>query len=73
MTTRATPDEPPTSDDESWITRPEAAAILRVSTSTIDRYARLGALAKYRTPGRGTRYLRSEVEGLIRAAQEASA
>jgi len=68
MTTRATPDEPPTSEN-GWITRHEAAAILRVSTSTIDRYARIGAIERYRTPGRGTRYLRSEVEGLIRHEQ----
>ena len=72
MTPRANPDEPPT-PDEGWITRQEAATILRVSTSTIDRYARLGQLEKYRTPGRGTRYMRSEVEGLIRAAQASSA
>lgn len=68
MTTRATPDETPT-PEEDWITRPEAAAILRVSVSTIDRYGRLGELSKFRTPGGGTRFARSEVEALIRREQ----
>lgn len=65
MTTRATPDVPPIPEDD-WITRPEAAVILRVSVATIDRYARSGALTRFRTPGGGTRFGRTEVEGLIR-------
>jgi len=72
MTTRATPDDPPSLDSEEWVTRPEAAAMLRVSLATIDRYGRTGAMNRFRTPGGGTRFLRSEVERLIRREQKAS-
>jgi excisionase family DNA binding protein len=51
--------------DPDWITRSEAAAIIRVSLATIDRYAREGKIRRFRTPGGTPRYSRAEVIGLI--------
>jgi excisionase family DNA binding protein len=54
--------EPAHSD---WITRTEAASLIRVSLATIDRYAREGKIRRFRTPGGTPRYSRAEVIGLI--------
>jgi predicted site-specific integrase-resolvase len=50
--------------DPDWITRAEAAALIRVSLATIDRYARMGKIRRFRTPGGTPRYDRAEVIGL---------
>lgn len=49
----------------AYITRADAARILNVSCKTIDRYVKLGKLPKH-TLGESTRFLQTDVEGLIR-------
>lgn len=51
-------------DHDSLITREAAAAELRVSSRTIDRYAKRGLLTRYETAGGLPRYDRNEVERL---------
>ena len=48
-----------------WLTRSEAAEILRISPHTFDRYRREGKIPRYRTPGSHPRYKRSDVEALL--------
>jgi excisionase family DNA binding protein len=59
----------PTSNDR-WLTRAEAAARLRVSPRTIDRYAQLGYITRLKTPTGLVRFREHDVEALI---QERSA
>jgi predicted site-specific integrase-resolvase len=48
-----------------WLSRQDAADRLRVSAATIDRYARLGKLARYFSPGGQARYLTEDVDKLV--------
>jgi excisionase family DNA binding protein len=65
MSTDAHRAKVPLTSEPDWITRTEAAAILRVTPSTLDRYAREGKVRRYLTPGRRPRYDRAEVHALI--------
>jgi excisionase family DNA binding protein len=51
--------------DDEWITRSEAAAILRVAPRTFDRWRQEGRITRYITPGRHPRYRRSDVLALL--------
>jgi excisionase family DNA binding protein len=57
-------------DDDEYLTPEEAAALLRVSRRTVERYAKQGRIGRYR---KGFRVLfkRSEVEQLRDEAPEA--
>jgi excisionase family DNA binding protein len=57
-----------TSDE--WITRSEAASLLRVAPRTFDRWRQDGRITRYTTPGSHPRYLRSDVLALITPPQE---
>ncbi len=49
-----------------YLTRAEAAALLRVSVATLDRHARAARLAKHKLRGgRAVRYLRTDVLALL--------
>lgn len=51
----------------TWLTRTEAAEHLRVTPSTIDRWARQGLVTRHRLTGtaRGVRYKREELDALL--------
>lgn len=66
---------PPDATDASrtvtqWVTRTEAAALLRVSVHTFDRYRRDGRIKRYTTPGAHPRFKRAEVLALIQRQAE---
>jgi hypothetical protein len=56
--------DPPQSVSE-WVTRTEAALILRISPHTFDRYRREGRIERFITPGRHPRYRRGDVLALL--------
>lgn len=63
-------DNPPKATERSpsaqeWITRSEAAQILRISPHTFDKYRRQGKIERYRTPGSHPRYRRADVVALL--------
>lgn len=51
--------------DESQLTREEAAGLLRVSVSTIDRYLKDGTLPKMKLGKRLVRINRADVDALV--------
>lgn len=58
----------------SWMTRQEAAAYLRVSVATIDRYVRVGELTKHHLAGtRSVRFTKDELDALVVPEQEEDA
>ncbi|RMI09395.1 helix-turn-helix domain-containing protein [Cellulomonas triticagri] len=57
--------ERPTEVDAEWLTKGEAAAVLRVSLRTLDRYSTNGSLRPSRTPGGHPRYRRRDIEALL--------
>jgi len=71
MSTDAHRAKVPLTSEPDWITRTEAAAILRVTPSTLDRYAREGKIQRHLTPGRRPRYNRVAVLALIEPREEA--
>jgi excisionase family DNA binding protein len=50
---------------QELLTSAEAARVLRVSKSTINRYVRLGQLRAYRLPSGYLRFRREDVEKLL--------
>lgn len=50
---------------EQLLTTVEAAAILKVTPSTVNRYARVGILHAFSLPGKQRRYRREEVEAIL--------
>lgn len=54
-------------DGDRLLTRPEVAALFRVSPKTVTRWAIDGALTTVRTPGGHRRYLESEVLARLQA------
>lgn len=56
-----------------WLTRSEAAAAAKVSPSTIDRWARKGALIRRLTPGGAPRYRRRDIDDALQATQRKDA
>lgn len=50
---------------EEWITRSEAASLLRVAPRTFDRWRLEGKITRYVTPGRHPRYRRDDVLALL--------
>jgi excisionase family DNA binding protein len=52
--------------DENLMTPAEVAALFRVDPKTVTRWADAGKLTAVRTLGGHRRYLRSEVESLLR-------
>lgn len=53
----------------TWMTKKEAAALLRVTTRTIERMVRDGKLIKHTVAGsRSVRFSRSEVEAQLQPA-----
>ena len=52
--------------DQNLMTPAEVAALFRVDPKTVTRWADAGKLTAVRTLGGHRRYLRSEVEGLLR-------
>jgi len=55
---------------DEWITRSEAAALLRVAPRTFDRWRLDGRITRYTTPGSHPRYRRSDVLALLAPPQE---
>ena len=53
---------------EPLLTPAEAAAILKVSVRTLDRYQADGYIQPHRTPTGRRRFRRSDVEALLRGA-----
>ncbi len=54
-----------------WLTREEAAARLRVSPHTLDRYARDNKVTKHKLAGtQSVRYRADEVDALVQPAQD---
>lgn len=56
---------------EEWITRSEAAALLRVATRTFDRWRLEGRITRYTTPGSHPRYRRADVLALLEPTEQA--
>jgi excisionase family DNA binding protein len=54
---------------EELLTPAEVAAMWRVDTKTVNRWAKAGKLTSIRTPGGHRRYRRAEVEALLRGGQ----
>lgn len=54
---------------DNLMTCGEVAAIFRVNAKTVARWAKAGKLTSIRTPGGHRRYLKSEVEALLRGEQ----
>lgn len=60
------------SDQDIYVTRAEAAALMRCSPATVARYDRKGQLTRYYRGGTQTViYLREEVLQLVRPARNA--
>lgn len=55
-----------------YVTGPEVAAMFRVDTRTVSRWAREGKLSPVRTPGGHLRFLRADVLQLTREELEAT-
>lgn len=53
--------------DPDGLDTAQAAAILRVSTSTVRRWADVGRIPHYRTPGGRRRYQEADVRAYARA------
>jgi excisionase family DNA binding protein len=51
--------------EDDWITRTEAAALLRVAPRTFDRWRLEGRITRYVTPGSHPRYRRADVLALL--------
>jgi excisionase family DNA binding protein len=51
--------------EDDWVTRSEAAALLRVAPRTFDRWRLEGRITRYVTPGRHPRYRRGDVLALL--------
>lgn len=50
----------------TWMTKPEAAKHLRVSTATIDRYVRRGLLTRHKLAGtQSARFRKDELDALV--------
>lgn len=49
----------------TWFTRAEAAAYARVSLATLDRWARDGKVTRHRTPGRGIRFTKDDLDNAM--------
>ncbi len=55
----------------TWLTRPEAAAYLRIHVDTLDRYARDKKITRYTVAGtRSVRFKVTELDNLVRPAEE---
>ena len=55
-------------DNEQYLTKKEAAAFLKVTERTVDRYAAKGILGVYRIPSLANgivRFKRSDIESLL--------
>lgn len=52
--------------DSSWLTRTEAAELMRVTTRTIDAWAAAGKIQKYSVGGmQSVRFKRAELDALL--------
>ena len=61
------PPSPPTPGDEGDLLTPaEVAAIFRVDSKTVTRWAAAGRMTSIRTPGGHRRFRRSEVNRMLR-------
>jgi len=49
----------------TWFTRAEAAAYARVSLATLDRWANAGKITRHRTPGRGVRFTKTDLDNAM--------
>lgn len=58
-----------TSTESEFVTKREAAGILRVSTRTVDRYADEGRLTKHHASARLCLFVRAEVVALVRGQE----
>lgn len=54
-----------------YLTRDEAAQLLRVSVSTVDRYAAAGKLPKLSTPGGSPRFARVDIDLMLKVSGDA--
>lgn len=61
MGTDTTPEAP-----TRWLTYREAAAYMRVSPSTLCRWAAAGRVVSHRTPGGDRRYLTADLDAAMR-------
>lgn len=58
-------------DETKWLTKNEAAALLRVQPRTIDRWAAEGMITKYRIEGiQSVRFDRDELASLVQPAEK---
>lgn len=53
-----------TQQDTEWLTRAQTAETLGMNVATVDRWAALGILTRYRQGVAAVRYARAEVEAL---------
>jgi excisionase family DNA binding protein len=49
----------------TWMTRAEAAAHLRITPGTLDRWVKAGKVTRYRGPGGSIRFRREELDALL--------
>ena len=56
---------------DEWVTRSEAAALLRVAPRTFDRWRQDGLITRYVTPGSHPRYRRADVLALLEPTERA--
>lgn len=61
----------PSVADPEYLTRQEAADLLRVDVQTIDRYAKGGRLTRYRV-GRRTLFRSVQVRALVERGEESA-
>jgi excisionase family DNA binding protein len=57
----------PAAEDNALLTPAEVAALFRVNTKTVTRWARAGKLSAVRTLGGHRRFRRDEIEARLRA------
>lgn len=59
-------------DEPEFLNRTEAAALLRVSPRTLDRWVKLGRVPAGRTPGGAPRFRRAELVDLVATEHQQS-
>ncbi len=52
--------------NDEWLTREEAAAYLKINPRTLNRWVQHGKCPRHRTPGGAPRFLRRELDELLR-------